>query len=246
MRIVDGDPDDDGDVDPPDGTDQNTATLLDTATIYVYDAIGAFDGVEASTMVKNIAAIQKANIHVRINSPGGDVFDARAIKTALEQHPAKVTAYIDGVAASAASFLMLGADDIQIAPGAFIMIHNPWGFAMGDAKEMRATATLLDQVGAAICKDYAAKTGLDAATIAQMMEDETWLSAEDAVAKGFCNSIMVRPPKTKNSKRRAFNLSAYAHPPQTLAAQAEDEAKAFAELEAAREQQIQRLNTLFR
>lgn len=229
FRVVAGDPD----------LDPLTPDLGDTATVYVYDVIGAF-GVEAADAVKAIAAIQKANIHVRINSPGGDVFDARAIKTALEQHPAKVTAYIDGVAASAASFLMLAAENIQIAAGAFVMIHNPWGFAMGDAREMRATAQLLDQVAEAIRNDYSARTGLDSAAVAKMMDDETWLEASDAVAQGFADSVMEKPAKARATTKGAFDFSAYARAPAALS-QRDAEAQAFAALEASRELQARRL-----
>jgi ATP-dependent Clp protease protease subunit len=232
VKIINGDPDSD--------EDEDRAGVSDTATIYVYDAIGSWDGVQAGEMVKSIAAIDKSNIHVRINSPGGDVFDARAIKTALEQHSAKVTAYVDGVAASAASFLMLAADEIQIAPGAFVMIHNPWGFAMGDAKEMRATAALLDQVGGAIRNDYATRTGLDAATLTQMMDDETWLSAEEAVDKKFCDALMAKPAKASASAK-GFDLSAYANAPKELAARVNAEAELSAALEASRVRQEQKL-----
>lgn len=242
FTILNGDPDFDGD-DDPDGLPDT-----DTTTIYVYDAIGGWDGIQASNFVKSIGAIQKSNIHLRINSPGGDVFDARAIKTALDQHPAKVTAFVDGVAASAASFLMLAADEIKIAPGAFVMIHNPWGFAMGDSKEMRATADLLDQVGAAIRNDYSARTGLDDSVLAQMMNDETWMSAEDAVAKGFADSIMKKQTKASAKARRAFDLSAFAHAPKELAekaarpaAEAADQKKIFDELAATRELQMKKL-----
>ncbi|PNG27012.1 head maturation protease, ClpP-related [Methylocella silvestris] len=234
LRVVDYDPDQDGDRDQPGAPDIDGA-----ATIYVYDAIG-YGGVEAADAVKAIAAIKASRINLRINSPGGDVFEARAIKTALDQHPAQVTAYVDGLAASAASFLMLAGDEIQIAPGAFVMIHNAWGLAIGDAREMRATAQLLDQVTASIRNDYSARTGLDDLTIAKMMDDETWLEANDAVARGFATSLMPKPAKAA-AQARAFDLSAYANAPKAYAERASDEAKAFAELEAARVRHEQRL-----
>jgi ATP-dependent Clp protease protease subunit len=208
----------------------------DSATIYVYDAIGGWDGVGAKEMVRAIAGISASTIHLRINSPGGDVFEARAIKTALEQHKARVVAYVDGVAASAASFLMLAADEIQIAAGAFVMIHNPWGFAIGGAREMRSTADLLDSVGAAIRNDYAARTGLDDAVLTQMMDAETWLTAEESVEKKFADSIMNKPAKASALAR--FDLSAYQHAPAALVAK---QPNAFDDLAQSRERQTKRL-----
>ncbi|WP_395698747.1 head maturation protease, ClpP-related [Methylocella sp.] len=108
-----------------------------SATIYLYDVIGC-GAIEADALVKELDALDARRIDLRINSPGGDVFAARAIKTALERHPAKVTAYVDGLAASAASVVMLGAERVLIAPGAFVMLHQPWTVAAGDARTMRA------------------------------------------------------------------------------------------------------------
>lgn len=218
----------------------------DVATVYVYDVIGGWGGVEAGPFVKDIAAITAPRINLRINSPGGDVFAARAIKTAIEQHPAKVTAYVDGLAASAASFLMLAADEIKIAPGAFVMVHNAWTVAIGDARDMRATADTLDKITATIRADYARRTGLSLGEVTALMDAETWLDAEDAVAKKFADAVIEKP--TRADARSTFDLSAYANAPAALtraaepsAAQAADEAKQLAEIEASRARQMKRL-----
>lgn len=223
-------------------------TSSDVATLYIYDAIGPY-GVDAGPLVQAIASITAPQINLRINSPGGDVFAARAIKTALEQHPARVTAYVDGLAASAASFLMMAADEIRIAPGAFVMIHNAWGLAVGDARELRTTADLLDQVTATIRADYAQRTGLSLDEIATMMDAETWLEAEDAAAKKFADAILEKPAKADAAARTTFDLSAYANAPAALlkaadhsAASAADEAKQLAEIEASRARQQKRLH----
>ncbi len=186
----------------------------DAATVYLYDAIGP-GGVEAKAFVDELNGIKAGRINLRINSPGGDVFEARAMKAALEQHRARVTTYVDGLAASAASVVMLAAERILIAPGAFVMIHNPWGMTAGDARDMRAMAGLLDQVGAAIRADYARRTSLPPATIAKMMDAETWLEASDAVAKGFANEIMRKPEKVE-AQARGFDLTAYGKAPAAL------------------------------
>lgn len=192
------------------------------ATVYVYDAIGPW-GLEASTFVQSVAPIQASVIHLRINSPGGDVFDARAMKTALQNHPAKVIAHIDGLSASAASFLMMAADEIEIADGAFVMIHEPWGLAIGNAGEMRETATLLDRVNDAIVNDYLGRTGKAEADVRAWMAAETWFTAAEAVENGFADRISGKP-----SANAAFDLSAYRNAPKALAAAAPDTFAAFA------------------
>ena len=225
FRVVKGyDPDYDGDEDKPGEPDvDDGAQASNEATIFVYDVIGGWDwdgtGITAKRLCQQIAALDVETIHVRFNSPGGDVFEARAIKTALEQSSARVIAHVDSLAASAASFLMLAADEIEIAPGAFVMIHNPWGVSIGDSGEMRKTADLLDQVRDVIVDDYKGKTKMSKADLRAMMDAESWLSAEDAVAKGFCDRLMQKAPKAA-AKAKAFDLSAFAHPPQTYGAQA--------------------------
>jgi len=229
--IVSGDEDNDGDIDDPFdpcGDDDHDATL------YIDDAIGGWDGIQSKMMVKVIDSITANHIHLQINSPGGDVFEARAIKTALEQHPARVTATITGVAASAASFVMLAADNIRIARGAFVMIHNAWGYAMGDHREMMLTANLLQQISGTIAQDYATKTGLDPQTIAKMMDDETWLEANEAVSKGFCNSILEKPAKSAK-----FDLSVFKNAPKAHVSPKIDE-----KLLAAQQQHRARLRAL--
>lgn len=190
----------------------------DEATIYVYDAIGAWYGVDAQRFAKDVAAIEASTIHLRINSPGGDVFDARAMKTALEAHKAKVVAHVDGLAASAASFLMLAADEIEIAPGAFIMIHDPWTVAIGNGADLRSSADLLDKVGGAIAADYVGKTGKSDAEVKAWMTAETWFEADEAIEHGFVDRKTEKPAATK----AAFNLSAYRNTPAALSAAAPD------------------------
>lgn len=239
-RVVSGfrpaayDPDGDGDADKPGAPDVDGDGA---ATIYLYDAIGGWWGVTAADLVPQIAALPATTIHLRINSPGGDVFDARAIKTALEAHQARVIVHVDGLAASAASFVMLAGDEIEISEGAFVMVHNPWTMAIGDERDMRAAADLLNQVGGAICRDYARKTGGDEAALRALMDSETWLESHEAVAQGFCDRLAAKPAKAS----ARFNLEAFDHAPEALAAvptasaPALDEAAALAALRARQE-----------
>ncbi len=184
----------------------------DEATIYLYDAIGGFWGVDAQQFVKDLNNLNADTIHLRINSPGGDVFDGRAIQTALRQHSARVVAHVDGIAASAATYVALGADEVEISEGAFFMIHKGWTLQIGNADDMRETAGLLDKVDASISKDYQRKTGIDAEQIEQWMSDETWFSAEEALEHGFVDRIF----EGEDVENSAFNLAAYANTPKAL------------------------------
>lgn len=132
---------------------------------------------------------------------------------------------------------MLAAERILIAPGAFVMIHQPWSLAAGDAREMRKAADLLDQVALAIRADYARRTKLAPAKIAAMMDAETWLEADEAVAQGFADEIIEKPVR---SDARAFDLSAYGRTPAALKARPGDEGE-LVDLEAARWRQRARL-----
>lgn len=127
-------------------------------------------------------------IVVRINSPGGDVFDGIAIYNRLKQHPAKVTVYIDGLAASIASIIALAADDIFIGEGALYMVHLPWTFAMGNRMELDNTVSRLMDVEEQMISIYSKKSGLDRAEVKALLEAETWMSADEAIEKGFVNS----------------------------------------------------------
>lgn len=158
----------------------------ESADLYFYDVIGdSWVGSDASTVVKHINGLKTANINVRINSPGGNVFDGAAIYNALKRHPAKVTTYVDGVAASIASVIALAGDDVVIASNAMFMIHNPWTWLAGDAKELRKQADILDQVGETLINTYADRTKKDRDYIRKAMDEETWFTADEAVAWGL-------------------------------------------------------------
>lgn len=210
----------------------------DEATIYVYDAIGAYYGVDPQRFVQDLAAIDAKTIHLRINTPGGDVFGARAMKTALEQHPAKVVAHIDGLAASAGSFLMLAADEIEIVPGAFVMIHDPWSVAIGNSADMRKSADLLDKVADSLVADYVGRTGKGDDDVRAWMTAETWFSADEAIENGLVDRKIEKPA---TAKAKAFNLAAYRNAPAALLAAAEPANDTFDLLAADRQRYEARL-----
>lgn len=168
----------------------------DAVDVFLYEAIVAdaleaewFGGVAPEPFVKALRAITAGTINLRINSPGGSIFAARAIEQALRDHKAKVIVHIDGVAASAASFIAMAGDEIIIGKGAMFMIHKGWTYAWGNASDLTKTAALLEKIDGTLVSTYAERTGQSPADIAAWMEAETWLTAEEAVKLGFADSI---------------------------------------------------------
>ena len=185
--------------------------LVDESTIYLYDAIDSFFGINAQEFVSELAAIKSPTINLRINSPGGDVFDARAMATAINNHPSKIVAHIDGLAASAATYIALSADEVRMSEGGFFMIHNAWTLAFGNSADMRAMAGLLDKIDATIVNDYAKKTGKGADEISAWMSAETWFTAQEALDNKFVDSI-TPGVKAQNN----WDLAAYINAPKAL------------------------------
>lgn len=181
----------------------------ESAEVLIYDEIG-FWGVTAAEFVRDLEALGDVDrITVRINSPGGDVFDGITIYNALRRHAADIEVRIDGLAASAASFIAMAGDPVIMPENAMLMIHEPFGIALGGAGDMRAMAEALDRIGTSIVSMYAAKAALDRAEIAQMMADETWISAAEAVEAGFADEMVETVEISA-----AFDLSAYRNVPQ--------------------------------
>lgn len=186
------------------------------ATLWLYDVIGAdaWGGVDAARFVQDVATISAPVIHLRINSPGGDVFDARAMSTALRAHPARIVAHIDGLAASAASYVALAADEVEISDGAFLMIHNAWGVVLGNRHDLLEMALTLEKIDASIAADYQRKSGQDPATVQRWMDAETWFTAQEALAVGLVDRV-AEPgtASTEAAAQQRWNLSAYADAP---------------------------------
>lgn len=188
----------------------------DTTTIYVYDVIDGFWGVSAADFARELAAVTTPKVVLRVNSPGGDVFEARAMMTAIAEHPATFTAKIDGLAASAATALTLACDSVEIAEGGFYMIHQAWTFAMGNADDLSATAALLGKVDDVLVEGYVAKTGKGDGEIRNWMKAETWFNAQEAVDAGFADAVTEVTAKKAKAEARTFNLSAFANAPKAL------------------------------
>lgn len=161
--------------------------------VEIYDEIGAW-GINAAAFIRELRALDdgKSPVCVAINSPGGDVFDGIAISNAVHRLGARCTVRIDGLAASAASIIAVGAYRVVIAENAMMMIHNPWTFAAGDADELRKLADSLDLCRNALVATYRRKAAaLDEAELVRMLDEETWLPALDAVALGLADEVVA-------------------------------------------------------
>jgi len=128
-------------------------------------------------------------IRVFINSDGGDIFAGQAIYSMLRRHKAKITVYIDGLAASMASVVAMAGDTVYMPHNAMMMIHNPWTIAIGTADDFRKLADDMDKVRESLIVAYQDKSGLDREKIIEMMDAETWMTAEEAVDLGFADEI---------------------------------------------------------
>lgn len=178
----------------------------DEAEILIYDEIG-FWGVTASNFVQELKEIEESVINVRINSPGGSVFDGVAIYNALAQHNSKIVVHVDGWAASIASVIAMAGDEILISEVAQFMIHKPWSFVVGTDEDMIKEAEVLKSLESSIVDIYVARTGGDRTEIEAWVKAETWFKGKDAVAKGFADKL-VPLVNTEDEKKPAARLPA--------------------------------------
>ena len=171
----------------------------DRAEIWIYEEIGedfwSGDGITAKSFQKDLATIKAGQIDLHINSPGGSVWDGLTIANLLKQHPANITTYIDGLAASIASVIALAGDRVVMAENALFMIHNPrGGFSIFDdddaiEKEAAKFVEVLRKVKSSISQAYLARVNKTEDEIMEMMKAETWLNAEQALELGFIDEI---------------------------------------------------------
>ena len=163
--------------------------------ILIYDMIGTDmwgDGMSPKAFRKELDAVAKKSdkLNLRINSPGGYVHDGFTIYNALKHSGLEITAYIDGLAASAASFIAMAAGEIYMPRASEMMIHNAWGMAFGDAGELRKSADHLDSLTEKIAAIYVERTGIKKQDVDEMMTAETWMDADRAVRLGFASEVM--------------------------------------------------------
>ena len=156
--------------------------------VYIFDEIGAY-GLNAKDFISEIKNYKKRPMNLHINCVGGDVFEGMAIYNVLKKREYKTTVYIEGIAASMGSVIALAADEIIMAENSLFMIHNAWGGAMGESKELKKTASLLEKISNEIANIYIKKTKLPYDKVKEMMDEETWLNADEALELGFIDSI---------------------------------------------------------
>ena len=182
----------------------------DRAEILIYDDIGAgfFGGISAKDFADELAGIGDVEeINVRINSPGGSVFDGFAIYNSLKRLDAKIIVDIDGMALSIASVIAMVGDEIRMADNAMMMVHNPFTVVAGTSKELRETADVLDSMRDNIAQTYSERSKLSTDEAITAMDAETWYTAQEAVDVGLADNT------TEELKVAAhFDLSRFSHP----------------------------------
>ena len=177
------------------------------AEILIYEPIGQDwfgNGLTARRFIDDLARMGDVkDIVVRINSPGGEVFDGFAIYNALKNHPAQIHVQIDGLAASIASIIAMAGDLVTMGDGAMMMIHNPWTIAMGDSEDMRKTADMLDKVTEGLLDAYESRTGINRDELKTMLANETWFTTQEAIDRGFADERSASPTEETSIDMKA-------------------------------------------
>ena len=182
----------------------------ETAEIIIYDVIG-WPYNDAFDLVRALGNIKAKNITVRINSPGGDVFDGVAIFNALKDHEAHVTTKIEGLAASMASIVALAGDEVQAHKNAMYMIHDPWVLAAGNQYDLREIADILQKIGGNMLDIYYDKSNIGKRELKAMMKEETWFTAAEAKDRGLIDTVL-----DAGAAKAKFDLSIFANVPDEL------------------------------
>lgn len=175
----------------PQARSSRLAFAKETTRLDILGDIDAIEGISAASVIAQLDQVTTDEIRLRINSYGGDVLEGVAIHNALIAHPARKVAEIFGVAASAASWIAMAADELLIWEGALMMIHQSWQGLVGNADVLEEAAGVLRKIDENMAAAYVRRTGLDDAEVRAMMATETWLTAEEAVAKGFADRILA-------------------------------------------------------
>ena len=186
-----------------------------SAEILIYEEIGDgwLGGISAKQFAEDLKGLKGIKeINLRLNSEGGSVFDGHAIFNALRNHDARVVVDIDGLAASIASIIAMAGDEIRMAENAFMMIHDPWVVAAGTADELRGQADVMDKVQEKLVNTYVKRTGGDADEMSEWMAAETWMNAEEALERGFVDSIT----EETRMAARVRDTKRYKHVPENL------------------------------
>lgn len=194
--------------------------------LYIYDVIDPWYGISAAAVAAKLDELKGEDVTVRFNSPGGDAFEGRAIASLLKSYKGQVTGIVDSIAASAATTILFACDKVQMAAGAYLMIHNAWTFTAGDKNALADTIKLLDKLDGTIAADYAAKSGKSIDDVKAWMDAETWFTAEEAIAAGMCDGLSDggdgEPDDDPDDVQNSFKLDVYDNVPAKLKNKAED------------------------
>jgi ATP-dependent protease ClpP protease subunit len=191
----------------------------DVGELYFYGDIGDFffDGISPTAVASALKDMPEAKeLHIRINSPGGSVFDGIAIYNLLHNHPARKVVHIDSLAASIASYIAMVGNERIMASNAQLMIHKAWTFMAGNADDLAAAASQLKELDTTLVDMYAARTKLPRKEIEDMLAAETWMKAGVAKSKGFVNTIEDMESEPVDSMSRV--LSKFKNTPKDLVA----------------------------
>jgi ATP-dependent Clp endopeptidase proteolytic subunit ClpP len=156
--------------------------------VHIYDEIGGY-GVTAKDFISELKKYKGQHIDLRINSVGGSVIEGDAIFNALRRHRGGLTVHVDGLAASMASIIAMAGDKIVMADNGFLMIHNPWSMSVGDADDLRKEADTLDKIKESMVRTYARRANISRDAVSQMMDEEKWMDAREALDLGFIDEI---------------------------------------------------------
>ena len=188
---------------------KNSSDKSGEVELSIYDEIGAF-GIGAKEFIAELREYKGQHVHVRINSPGGEIIDGSAIANALNRHEGGVTVHIDGLAASMASYIAMSGKPTYMSENALLMIHNPWTLAAGEADDLRKQADLLDTMKSTLVRGYQRKSGMPAEEISRLMDEETWLTALEATALGFVDAIEDGIPAAASAKDLRHRFDTFA------------------------------------
>ena len=186
----------------------------DQAEVMIYDYIG-WGGVTAADFAKELQTVKAKSIIVRLNTPGGDVFDGLAIHNSLKGHGAQIIVKVDGIAASIGSIIAMAGHTITMGESAFLMIHNPWAFAIGNAADMREMADTLDKIGGSLAGVYASRAKVTVEQAQAWMDAETWFTGREAMTAGLADAVSGGDQADAKASSR-FDLSGYAKVPASL------------------------------
>ncbi|RJR40795.1 MAG: Clp protease ClpP [Desulfobacteraceae bacterium] len=184
------------------------AAASDENEILLYDYIG-FPFNDAGELVKTISDMRGKRITVRINSPGGDIFDAVSVFNALSAHDAKVTTRAEALAASAASIILMAGKEVQAYESAMIMLHEPWVLIAGNRFDMIEMADLLEKISGIMVDIYWKHSTVTKKELQDMLKNETWMTAAEAKKKGFVNTVL----EGKTTAKASFDMSIFGKGP---------------------------------